>query len=134
MAYASAAQPFPTRQPGTIRSVGMSILLFFVTCGVYGWYWAYKVGEELQRYTGRGLGGLVHLLIWVFITPVSGFLIPKEIEEMYQAEGEQSPISVLDGLWFFPGVFIIVGPFIWFIKVQNALNDFWAARGGQPGY
>jgi hypothetical protein len=132
MAYAT--QPLPTRQPGTIRSVGMTILLFFVTCGIYGLYWAYKVGEELQRYTGRGLGGLVHLLIWWFLSPVSGFLIPKEIEEMFRAEGEEPPVTTMDGLWFFPGVFIIVGPFIWFIKVQNALNDFWGRRGGQPGY
>jgi hypothetical protein len=132
MTYATA--PTPTRQPGTVRSVGMTMLLFFVTCGIWGLYWAYKVGEELQRYTGRGLGGLVHLLIWWIVSPVSGFLIPKEIEEMYQAEGEQSPVTVMDGLWLFPGIFIIVGPFIWYIKVQNALNDFWSRRGGQPGY
>jgi hypothetical protein len=128
----SAASPW-RGPPGEIRPVGMSILLFVVTLGFYGWYWAYKVGEEIKRYSGQGLGGLVHLLLWIFIAPVSGFLLPDEIQKMYQAEGERSPVTALTGLWFFPGLFILVGPIIWYVQVQNALNDFWGRRGGAKG-
>ena len=30
------------------RSIGMCILLTIVTCGIYGWYWAYKMGEKVD--------------------------------------------------------------------------------------
>lgn len=130
--FSTAASPYKG-PPGETRSVGMSILLFFVTCGIYGWYWAYKTAEELKRYANVGLGGLVQLLLWVFISPVSGFLIPNDIKEMYELEGEQSPVNAMTGLWFFPGMFIIVGPIVWYVQVQGALNDFWARRGGRKG-
>ncbi|MFN2469208.1 MAG: hypothetical protein ABR521_13895 [Gaiellaceae bacterium] len=33
------------------------------------------------------------------------------------------------GLWVFPGILIIVGPIIWIVKVQGALNRFWESKG-----
>ena len=32
----------------------MTFLLWIVTFGFYGWYWAYKTQQELYRRTGRG--------------------------------------------------------------------------------
>ena len=37
----------------------------------------------------------------------------------------------LTGLWVFPGIFILVGPFIWFSKTNGALNDYWRSLGAQ---
>jgi hypothetical protein len=28
-----------------------------------------------------------------------------------------------------PGFLIIVGPFVWFVKVQRALNRYWESKG-----
>ena len=36
------------------RSIGMCILLTIVTCGIYGWYWAYKMGEKVDIIKNRG--------------------------------------------------------------------------------
>ncbi|MEJ7628811.1 MAG: hypothetical protein WKF54_04395 [Nocardioidaceae bacterium] len=33
------------------------------------------------------------------------------------------------GLWVIPGILIIVGPIIWFVKVNGALNDYWRSLG-----
>jgi cytochrome c-type biogenesis protein CcmH/NrfF len=45
--------------------------------------------------------------------------------------GAPQPVSWKTGLWFLPGILIIVGPFIWFIKTNNALNEYWQ-RSAQP--
>jgi Domain of unknown function (DUF4234) len=131
-AYGTPAVPY--RGPiGKPRSVGIGILLFIVTLGIYGLYWAYVTHEEMKRYSGQGLGGLVGLLIWWIISPVSGFLIPNEIKQMYELDGQESPVQPIDGLWLFPGILLCLVPaFIWYVKVQNALNDFWVQRGAPP--
>ncbi len=35
----------------------------------------------------------------------------------------------MTGLWYFPGSLILVGPIIWFVKTNNALNDYWRSVG-----
>ena len=73
------------------------ILLFIVTFGLYGWYWAYKTQEEMRQRTGEGLGGVVGLVIWILISPVSAFVIPSEIGKMYAKDGREPPVTRLDG-------------------------------------
>ena len=51
---------------------------------------------------------------------------------MYEQAGQTSPVSGKTGLWYLPGMFIIVGPFVWFVKVQGALNRYWHAKGAGP--
>jgi len=38
---------------GQVRSPALVIILSIVTCGIYAWYWIYKMSEELQRATGK---------------------------------------------------------------------------------
>lgn len=107
----------------------MTILLSIITCGIWTWVWSYQNHEELQRYRSDGLGGAVGLILAIFASIAVMFTIPMEIEQMYQEEGLQSPVSTMDGLW---GLLPIVGNIVWYVKVQRALNDFWVARGAQP--
>lgn len=47
------------------RSVGVSILLSVVTCGIYGLYWLYQLAEDVNTVTQRPnatSGGMVLLL------------------------------------------------------------------------
>ena len=111
---------------GPFYSAGLSILLFVVTCGIWGIFWTYRTGEDLRRYNGDGLGGTVGAILFFFISPVVMFTIPSEIEKMYQADGRQSPVSTLWGLWF---LLPIIGHVVWYLKVQGALNDFWMSKG-----
>jgi len=114
---------------GKQRSVGVSILLFIVTLGFYGWYWAYKTQEETKQETGEGLGGVLGLVIWILIGAVSAFVIPSEVGKMFARAGKASPVTGWTGLWLMPFGIFIVPAIVWFVKVQGALNAYWAERG-----
>jgi hypothetical protein len=60
---------------------------------------------------------------------VTPFLLPQEIRKMYEQDGKTSPVSGMTGLWVWPGVFIIIGPIVWIVKVQGALSAYWRAKG-----
>ena len=60
---------------------------------------------------------------------VSPFLLSNEVGKLYERRGQTPPVTALTGLWVFPGIFILVGPFIWFVKTNNALNSYWESQG-----
>jgi Domain of unknown function (DUF4234) len=107
----------------------LNILLFVVTCGIWGAVWAYKTHDDLQKYNGDGLGGIFGLVIGLLVSVVIMFTVPMEVERMYQRDGRESPVQTITGLWF---LLPIAGLFIWYFKVQNALNDFWLSKGALP--
>jgi Domain of unknown function (DUF4234) len=113
---------------GRPRGIGFGILMFIVTLGFYGWYWAFKTQEELRQRTGDGLGGVLGLVIWILISPISAFVIPSEIGKMYQRDGQEPPVTGWTGLWLFPFGVFIVPAIVWFVKVQGALNQYWESR------
>lgn len=65
-------------------------------------------------------------------SPVAMFLMGNEVEQMYREAGEEPRITALWGLWF---LLPIIGQFIWYVRMQNAINEFWQARGAtmDPG-
>jgi hypothetical protein len=115
----------PLGQP---RGIGFGILLFIITLGLYSWYWAFKTQEEIKQHSGEGLGGVLGLVIWILITPVSAFVIPSEIGKMYKQDGREPPVSGWTGLWLFPGVILIIPAIVWFVKVQGSLNRYWEEK------
>ena len=120
----------PTGALGTMRPTGMIILLFFVTLGIWGFVYYFQTHEEMKRHTGEGLGGIIALVIAVVSSGVvSPFLLSNEVGKLYERRGQTPPVTALTALWFFPGIFIIVGPFIWFIRTNNALNEYWRSQG-----
>lgn len=101
-----------------------------VTFGIWALVWSFRNGEELKAYRNEGLGGALYLILTLLAHPVTMVLMADEVEKMYIAEGEPPPINALWGLWFLLPFF---GYFIWYFRIQGALNDFWVARGaGQP--
>jgi len=118
---------------GQQRGVGFGILMYIVTFGIYGVYWAYKTQEEMKQHTGEGLGGVLGLVIWLVINPVSAFVIPSEIGKMYTKDGQVPPFTGWTGLWLFPGAILLVPAIIWFVKVQRALNRYWEGKTPAPG-
>jgi hypothetical protein len=109
---------------GKQRSIGVVILLAIVTFGIYTWIWAYKTGNELKEHTRDGLGGAVHLVITIFISPVTMFLMAGEVEKMYRAQRREPPITTLWGLWF---LLPLIGNIIWYVRIQRSINDYWAS-------
>ena len=40
-------------------------------------------------------------------------------------------MSGLTGLWYFPGMLILIGPIVWFVKTNGALNNYWRSMGAR---
>ena len=118
---------------GKPRGIGFGILLYVITLGFYGWYWAFKTQEEMRKHTGDGVGGVLGLVIWILITPVSAFLIPSEVGKMHARAGRTPPMTGLTGLWLFPGAILIIPAIVWFVKVQGALNRYWESQPATTG-
>jgi hypothetical protein len=115
----------PLGQP---RGVAFVIIMSIITLGIYSLYWVYKTQEEIKQHTGDGLGGVLGLVVWIIISPVSAFVIPSEIGRMYQRDGQQPPVTGWTGLWLFPFGILIIPIFVWYAKVQGALNRYWGAK------
>lgn len=112
---------------GRTHNAGTVILLSIVTLGVYTWIWTYRQFEDFKKYSGDGIGGTVGVILAIVINPVVWFLIPNELQtNIYEPEGEQCPVSAIWGLWF---LLPIIGNFIWYLKMQEVINDFWMRRG-----
>ncbi len=47
------------------------------------------------------------------------------------AQGQAKPVSGATGLWYFPACFILIGPIVWFVKTNGALNEYWRSQGAQ---
>src|SRR5215831_20557529 len=128
MTEAAAATPAePVARPlGQPRGVLFVILIGLVTLGIYSIYWAYKTGDEIKRYSGEGLGGVLWLVIWIILGIVMWFVSPSEVGKLYSREGQHPPVSGVTGFWM---LIPLVGWFIWIVKVQGALNRFWESKG-----
>lgn len=107
------------------------MLLFVVTFGIYGLYWNYVVHDEMRRHKGQGLGGGLALVLSFFNTIVMPYLTSQEVGEMYERRGQHRPVSGATGLWYFPGCLLLVGPLVWFVKTNGALNDYWRSVGAR---
>jgi hypothetical protein len=125
----SGGSPVPygvTGHPGRVRSIGVSILLTIVTLGIYSFYWVYVTYDEMKQFSGVGVGGPLGLILYILLHPTAWFLIPGEVREMYEMRGMHSPVRGVTGLWI---LLPLAGAFVWFFKVQGALNRFWIAMG-----
>jgi hypothetical protein len=118
---------------GETRSIGLSILWAILTLGIYCLIWVYKTQEEIKRYSGNGIGGVLGLVVYLVIGPVTWFVVPSEVRYMYEdldggGKGS-SPVRGITGLWF---LLPLIGAFVWFVKVQGALNRYWESKGAPP--
>jgi hypothetical protein len=115
---------------GNTRSIGLSILWAVLTLSIYTFVWTYKTHEEIKRHSGNGVGGVIGLVIYILISPVTYFIIPSEVRYMYEdLDGQKSPVRGIWGLWF---LLPLIGAIVWFVKVQGALNRYWESKGAPP--
>jgi hypothetical protein len=125
-----AATPDARGNVGNTRSIPLSILWAILTLGIYTFIWVYKTHEEIKRYSGNGVGGVLGLVIYILIAPVTFFVVPSEVRYLYEdLDGQRSPVNGIYGLWF---LLPLVGALIWFIQVQGALNRYWESKGAPP--
>jgi hypothetical protein len=125
VAVAAASTP-PVGKP---RRVLLIVLFSLITFGIYGLVWIYKTFEEMKRYSGKGVGGWIAVLLDLVIGFVLPYLMSSEVGKLYQQDGREAPVTGYTGLWYIPGFLIIVGPLVWLCKTQWALNSFWESKG-----
>lgn len=123
----SIVQPNGQSGPvGETRATGMCFVLTIVTLGIYTLVWYYKTHEELKRHTGVGIGGVVALLLGLFVGIAMPFLTAHEVGKMYERRGQEAPVSAITGLW---ALIPLLGLIIWFVKTNSAVNAYWEPLG-----
>ena len=111
---------------GKVRNPWAVVGLSIITLGIYFLYWTYEVFREMKDHSHEGIGGVVGLIIGIFVGIVNAFLIPSEVGNIYAKTGQEKPVRGVTGFWtFIP----LVGLIIWIIKVQNTLNRRWETAG-----
>jgi hypothetical protein len=114
---------------GETRKLWLVIVLWFVTIGMYGWYWFYKQHKEVHDYSGIGVGGPIGLILAFFVSIVNFFLLPSEVGKMQQQDNVDPDVSGWTGLWV---LIPLLGFLIWVVKLQETLNRFWESKGATP--
>jgi hypothetical protein len=119
-------------QIGKVRSTWAVIGLNIITLGLYSFYYYFATHEEMRRHTGEGVGGAVGLVLAIFtLGLVTPFLLPNEVGNLYARQGRPRPVTATTGLWVLLGCFILVGPLVWLIKTNGALNAYWRSVGAR---
>jgi hypothetical protein len=111
---------------GRHRSPLVVLLLMLVTLGIYGLYWIYISFAEVKAHREKGTSGFVGMLL--SLIPVSIFLLPSHVGDMYAESGKTKPVTGMTGLW---ALLPIIGSIVWLFKVQGRLNDFWGLASAE---
>ena len=116
--------PGPGQGPiGQQRKPWKVVVFILITFGIYAAWWAYRNHEDIKRHTGEGVGGVLGLVIYLLAGIVTLFLLPIEIKNMSERDGRESPVSAKTAAW------ILLFGIPWYVKVQRALNEYWATKG-----
>jgi hypothetical protein len=108
--------------------------LTLITLGIYGFYWYYKVNEEIQRYTGdetispsRSLLAVIPGFLLIVPPFIAYYNTANHIVQMEQQRGIASQIS--------PALVVVIALVIWIgmaAYVQEHLNRVWDSAS-MPG-
>ena len=108
---------------GRIRGTGACIALAIITLGFY------TVHSEMKRHSGQGLGGGLALVLTIFLGFVMPFITSSETGKLYERANLRKPVSGATGLWYLLGWLILIGPLVWFVKTNAAINNYWRMHG-----
>ena len=116
---------------GEVRNPTTVWLLYICTCGMYGLYWYYLIGNELKNYLGKeDLNPTMDIVISL-VCSVYALYLPikygKLIQEAQQRAG--MPNAEDQGMKFLLWMFICgMGSKM----IQEELNKVWESGGGAP--
>ena len=106
------------------RNIALSIILTFVTCGIYGIYWMYTLAEDLNKASGANdtSGGMVILLTIITCGIYGWFWIYKAGEKIRIAQSNRnfSYISDQGAIYLLLSVFGL--SIISYALIQSELN------------
>jgi hypothetical protein len=127
-----ATQGAPLGPIGKVRSTWAVIGLSIITFGIYSLYYYFVTHEEMKQHSGDGVGGAIGLVLAIFtLGLVTPFVLPHEVGGLYARQGRNRPVSATTGLWVLLGSIILIGPLVWLIKTNGALNAYWRSVGAR---
>jgi hypothetical protein len=108
------------------RSIALSIILSFITCGLYGLYWYYKLTNDAHQAVGRqttasgGMAILFSIITCGIYTLYWAYKIGDSIAEAREARGMRSDHNA-------PIIYLLLSLFglaviVWAL-MQSSLND-----------
>lgn len=117
---------------GEVRNPMTVWILTIVTCGFYGLYWFYTMGNELKNYLGKEDLNPTTDLIITFLCSFYGLYLPikygKLIHEAQQRAGMANAED--KSMMFLLMNFLCFG--LGYKMMQEELNKVWESGGGAP--
>lgn len=110
---------------GEIRQPVTLIILTVLTCGIYGLFWLYTVGKEVNEALGREAVQPIIIILSILCFPLIYYYcyqLDLALVELANAEGENYSSNFI--LWLITTIFG-VGIFIIEIQTQEFLNKIW---------
>ena len=80
-----------------MRSTGLTILLFFVTFGIWSFVYYFQTHEEMKKHSGEGIGGVLGLVLSFFV----GFASPYLSSCAARVKRSHFPTRQEFGKWLF---------------------------------
>jgi len=98
-----------------------SIIIALVTCGIYGWYWAFCMAREAVSIKDANDSGMLEGVLCIFFPFVGFFLAEKKFAEGCAAKGIEHKDNSIIYL-----VLCLLGPlgFVTYYMMQTELNKF----------
>lgn len=121
------------------RSLGMYILLTFVTCGIYGLFWFYCMHRDTKIITkdNEGISSGVALILNIITGGIYYLIWMYSKGNDLKSAGAEMNVPVEDNgatylLWHIVGALIIVGPLVALAKfIKNFNNVAFAYNANQ---
>lgn len=104
----------------------MSIILTFVTCGIYGWYWMACITDDIGEASGdRSINGVTAAILTIITCDIYGFYWAYKMgEQLTKAKSTQVGVTTSSDL---PVLYLVLQIFkLWIVNLclmQNELND-----------
>lgn len=105
------------------RSIAAVVILYLITCGIYGVYWTYVVCTDLQKESGVSkIPPVGTTLLMLFVSAVGGALLGWDCNETINVIKERRGLPKTDNsvLWIVLGVLL---PVVTVALVQNEINQ-----------
>jgi hypothetical protein len=125
---------------GEERNIPLSLVLSLITCGLYGFVWMYKIGDDLRKSLRRdepraGLDLFLTLLTCGLWGIYVAYKYPVLIAELQQKRGlPKSDLSLVCILLAIFSLWKVYGfGLIGLVLMQNELNRIWRSQRQERG-
>lgn len=106
------------------RNIGITILLCFVTCGIYGIYWMYCLVRDIKIVTGEGDNGVVlEFILLAFVPFYSLYWLYTRDQKLVEA-GRSYGVSISDNAILYLLLAVFGVSIVSYALLQNDLNKF----------